>query len=160
MRLPDTPENVMNESREVRAAGKEVGLRMSVISRDSHEEALEAADALMRSVNPDYKERKKENKFVSNSDSVMMKKMREISKDEWIMPWLWTETIKVFGAAAMTMIGSHEEVADAIMEYKKAGVTQFIFSGWPKKGEMVNFGKNVLPLVRQKESAMIKTTSV
>ncbi len=159
MRLPDVPEKVMHESLEVRAAGKEVGLRMSVMSRDTHEEALAAGESLLKSINPEYKEVKKEKKFVKKSDSVMMKKMREISKDEWLTPWLWTETIGTFGAAAMTMIGSHEEVADAIIEYKKAGVTQFIFSGWPKRSEMVNFGKNVLPLVRQKEQAIIKTTS-
>ncbi len=157
MRLPDLPDKVKLEGEEVRAAGKEVGLRLAILSRDTHQEALDAGQRLIESVNPDYKEEAKENKFVSKSDSVMMRKMHKASKDEWLNNWLWTETIKTFGAAAMTMIGSHEEVSDAIIEYKKAGVTQFIFSGWPKQSEMVNFGANVLPLVRQKEKALNKT---
>lgn len=156
MRLPDHPDKIKEEGRDVLAAGKELGLRMAVLSRSSREEALDAGRALLESVNPDYQEKQKEKKFVSKSDSVMMQKMNSISDTEWITPWLWTGTIKTFGAATMTMIGSHEEVADAIMEYKEAGVTQFIFSGWPKKSEMVNFGKNVLPLVRQKEQLVNK----
>jgi alkanesulfonate monooxygenase len=37
------------------------------------------------------------------------------------------------------------------MEYKKAGISQFILSGWPKLDEMVYFGKSVLPVIREKE---------
>lgn len=155
MRLPDLPHKIKSECKEVLAVGKDVGLRLAILSRDTHEEAMDAGVRLIESVNPDYKEEVKEDKFVRKSDSVMMQKMTKASKEEWLNPWLWTETIKTFGAAAMTMIGSHEEVSDAIIEYKKAGVTQFIFSGWPKQGEMINFGRNVLPLVRKKEKALV-----
>ena len=34
---------------------------------------------------------------------------------------------------------------------KRIGVTQFIISGWPKLDEMVIFGREVLPLVRDAE---------
>jgi alkanesulfonate monooxygenase len=42
-------------------------------------------------------------------------------------------------------------VASAILEYKRAGVTHFIFSGWPKLEAMLRFGREVLPLVRELE---------
>jgi hypothetical protein len=37
------------------------------------------------------------------------------------------------------------------MEYKEIGVTQFIIAGWPKLDEMVIFGREVMPLVRELE---------
>ena len=40
------------------------------------------------------------------------------------------------------------------MEYKAAGVTQYIISGWPKKEEMLFFGKEIIPLVREKEQTL------
>ena len=37
------------------------------------------------------------------------------------------------------------------LDYKRIGVSQFIISGWPKLDEMIIFGHEVLPLVRQAE---------
>ena len=45
----------------------------------------------------------------------------------------------------------HDELCEAFLEYKRIGVTQFIISGWPKLDEMVIFGREVLPLVRDAE---------
>ena len=41
------------------------------------------------------------------------------------------------------------KVAAGILEFKEAGISHFIFSGWPKVDEMVRFGESVLPLVRK-----------
>ena len=38
------------------------------------------------------------------------------------------------------------------MDYRRIGVTHFILSGWPKLQEMVNFGRQVIPLVRAMEA--------
>jgi alkanesulfonate monooxygenase len=51
-------------------------------------------------------------------------------------------------------VGTPEEVASAIMDYKAMGISQFIFSGWPKLEEMKRFGRDVVPLVRDKERAL------
>ena len=51
-------------------------------------------------------------------------------------------------------MGDPEEVASAFIEYKRAGATQFILAGWPKLDEMIIFGRDVLPLIRQKERAL------
>jgi len=44
-------------------------------------------------------------------------------------------------------------IAAAFLEYKKIGVTDFIMSGWPELEEVDRFGREVLPLVRNAESA-------
>jgi alkanesulfonate monooxygenase len=48
-------------------------------------------------------------------------------------------------------LGSPNELAQAFLAYKQIGVTEFIISGWPEVDEMVVFGKEVLPLVRDAE---------
>ena len=48
-------------------------------------------------------------------------------------------------------MGGPEEIASAIMEYKEIGISQFLFMGWPDLDEMTFFGREILPLVREKE---------
>jgi alkanesulfonate monooxygenase len=48
-------------------------------------------------------------------------------------------------------LGSPQELAERVLEYKRIGVTQFVISGWPKLEEMLIFGREVLPLVRKAE---------
>jgi alkanesulfonate monooxygenase len=47
--------------------------------------------------------------------------------------------------------GSPGELCEAFLEYKRIGVAQFIISGWPKLDEMLIFGREVLPLIRDAE---------
>jgi alkanesulfonate monooxygenase len=51
----------------------------------------------------------------------------------------------------MTLVGTPEELAEAFLEYKRIGVTQFIISGWPKLEEMHIFGREVIPRIRSAE---------
>jgi alkanesulfonate monooxygenase len=51
----------------------------------------------------------------------------------------------------MTLLGSPAELAEIFLEYKRIGVTQFIIAGWPKLEEMLIFGREILPLVRESE---------
>jgi len=65
---------------------------------------------------------------------------------------LWAGLVPYYGSSAMTLLGSPAELAEIFLEYKRIGVTQFIISGWPKLDEMLIFGHQVLPLVRELES--------
>jgi len=44
-----------------------------------------------------------------------------------------------------------ELVAEALLAYKRIGVTQFILSGFPDIEEVERFGREVVPLVREAE---------
>ena len=37
------------------------------------------------------------------------------------------------------------------MEYRRIGVSQFLFLGWPDLEEMTFFGREILPLIRRAE---------
>jgi alkanesulfonate monooxygenase len=46
---------------------------------------------------------------------------------------------------AIALVGSADEIAAALIDFKLAGVSQFILSGWPKAESMQFFGEEVLP---------------
>ncbi len=157
MRLADTPENLRSSIRPVLDAGKEVGLRMSIISRPTREEAVRAAYTLIENLDPELKEKQKEREFMHKSDSVSIRETYKLAESEWLTSYLWTGAVRTHGAPAVALVGDPEEIASAIMEYKKVGISQFIFSGWPKLDEMIFFGKEILPLIRKKEREVKST---
>jgi alkanesulfonate monooxygenase len=149
LRLATTPERIRAESIAMAERGIEVGLRLSVITRASREEALRAAHALIAQQGAKDEERP----FVRSTDSESIQATYQLAQDEWLSNCLWTGAVRSIGATAIALLGTPAEVAAAVMEYRDIGVTQFIFSGWPKLEEMIRFGRDVLPLIRMKEAA-------
>jgi alkanesulfonate monooxygenase len=153
MRLGDTAENVAREAAPVLDRGTEVGLRLSVIARPTHDEAVAAAHELVERLGPGGSDKSVERTFIRRSDSVSMNDLYRRADREWLAPALWTGAVRTHGAAAIALVGSTEEVATALLEYKRAGVSQFILSGWPKLESMEFFGREVIPIVRRMEEA-------
>lgn len=151
MRLGDTPELVAESIEPVLAAGKEAGLRLSVVCRPTRAEAVDAARALVEGESLSQGERKAERNFVDASDSVSLAKTYALADEEWLTPWLWTGAIRSHGAPALAMVGSYDDIVVGLLEYKRIGISQFILSGWPKQEEMERFGRNVMPLLRERE---------
>src|SRR5262249_47962069 len=156
MRMGDTPENLAPSIGPALAAGKDVGLRMSIVVRPTREEALRAACSVIQRLEPALNDKEKEREFVRRSDSVSIKAAAELAGTEWLTSWLWTGAVKYYGAPALALVGTPKDVAGAIIEYKKAGISQFILSGWPKLDEMIRFGSEVIPLIRAEEAVMAR----
>ena len=110
----------------------------------------------MARLEPGLNDKENEREFVRRSDSVSIKAAAELAGTEWLRPWLWTGAVKYYGAPALALVGTPKDVASAIVEYKKAGISQFILSGWPKLDEMIRFGSEVIPLVRAEEAVMAR----
>jgi alkanesulfonate monooxygenase len=151
MRLGDTPANIASAAGAVLKAGKELGLRLSLICESSQEQAMQAAKELVAAAESKPRNSEEEQKFVQKTDSQSLRSQYEVAQSEWLTPWLWTGAVRTHGAPAMALVGTPGTVAAAIMEYKRAGVTHFIFSGWPKLKAMTRFGRDVLPIVREFE---------
>ncbi len=77
--------------------------------------------------------------------------MAEESGSDWLTPYLWTGAVPFLGAPAIALVGSFDEVAEAMMIYKRSGITQFLLMGWPDLEEMTLFSQEVLPRVRSLE---------
>lgn len=155
MRLADTPEKISSDAQSILQSGKELGIRLSIICESTRENALRAAQAVVSRAQDKPRNSEAEHKFVKESDSQSIGSHYSIAESEWLTPWLWTGAVRMYGAPAIAMVGTPETLASAILEYKRAGVTHFIFSGWPKQTAMVRFGREVLPLVRQMEKREI-----
>jgi alkanesulfonate monooxygenase len=151
MRLGDTPGSIANAASAVLSAGKELGLRLSIICESTREEAVKAAQELVAGAETQPRNSEGERRFVQESDSHSIRSQYAIAESEWLTPWLWTGAVRTHGAPSIAMVGTPATVASAIMEYKRAGVTHFILSGWPKLEAMQRFGREVLPLVRELE---------
>ena len=148
LRLIDTPENLSRSVAYFRERGVEVCLRLCVICRSSREEAIEAAMSML----PDEEISKQERAILSRSDSQTLKQALATADNiGWMNRNLWAGLVPHYGSSAITLLGSPEELAEIFLEYKRIGVTQFIIAGWPKLDEMLIFGREVLPLVRQAE---------
>jgi alkanesulfonate monooxygenase len=159
MQLADAPEKIQQACASALTHGIEVGVRVCLIVRPTRAKALEAAQDLLAG-NDHGRRVAGGREFFAKTDSISFKNAYQLGSTEWLTPTLWTGAVRVQGPTAISLVGSPEEVASAILEYKKIGVSQFIFSGWPKLDEMVYFGRSVLPLVRQKEQELSSASTV
>lgn len=139
------------------AAGREIscGLRIHIISRDSEEEAWLEADRILESIDPEQVAAARE-KF-SRMESTAQARMTELShaveggginRDSLVIaPNLWAGVGLVREGAGTAIVGSHEQVARCLLEYRDVGIDEFILSGYPHLEEALNFGENVRPLL-------------
>lgn len=151
LRLGDSPEALRPEVEAMRGRGIEVGIRLSLVVRPTREEALRAAYSLLETGDQAWIR----DVFRQGSDSVSMQAAFARGEDgaQWPAPWLWTGAVRSRGASAVCLVGTPGEIADAILEYRRIGVSQLIFSGWPNSAALRTFGEEVLPLVRARERA-------
>lgn len=150
LRLIDTPEKLSASVAHFRGNGVEVCLRLCVVCRPTHEEAVAAAQALL----PSEEVGREERGILARSDSKTLKDaLAAADKVGWLNRNLWAGLVPYYGSSAMTLVGTPEDLAAAFLEYKRIGVTQFIIAGWPKLDEMLIFGREVLPLIRAAEHA-------
>jgi alkanesulfonate monooxygenase len=146
LRAADTPEKLRPQVEAIRARGIGVCLRMCLICRPTHEEAVRVAEGLLPAD-------KNESSTSLKDDSQMYQEGKNVSIDRrWLNRNLWIGFVPNYGPVWTTLLGSPQELADAFIAYKQIGVTEFIISGWPEVDEMKIFSREVLPLVREAEA--------
>ncbi len=139
------------------SAGRSIscGLRIHVISRDTEDEAWLEAERILESIDPEQVKAARE-KF-SRMESTAQARMTELShntngdgidRDSLVIaPNLWAGVGLVREGAGTAIVGSHEQVAMRLLEYRDVGIDEFILSGYPHLEEALNFGENVRPLL-------------
>jgi alkanesulfonate monooxygenase len=148
LRLIDTPQALSPLTARIRERGVELCLRLGLICRPTREEAIRAAHAML----PDEAIGERERGILTSSDSRTLQGALETADQVgWMNSHLWAGLVPYYGSSAITLLGSPGELCEAFLEYKRIGVTQFIISGWPKLDEMLIFGREVLPLIRDAE---------
>jgi alkanesulfonate monooxygenase len=151
-RMPEPVETMQASVRRVLHAGKEAGILTSIIARESREAAVMAANALVAEIGADA--RATHLQIEGKLDSVAFRAMYSMARNEaeWPAPYLWSGAVPYLGAPSIALVGSFDEIAETLLAYKGAGISQFLFLGWPDIEEMTLFHDEVLPRVRALEA--------
>lgn len=64
---------------------------------------------------------------------------------------LWTEIAALTGAQgnSTSLVGTAEQVVEALLEYYDLGITKFLFRGFDPLEDAIDYGRHLLPLLRQ-----------
>lgn len=127
------------------------GIRLHVIARDTAAQAWAQARRLLDGLDPAQIERAQAIQRASGSEG--QRRMTALhngkTDDLEIYPNLWAGIGLVRGGAGTALVGSHQEVADRILEYHQLGIDEFILSGYPHLEEAYQVGEGVLPALRR-----------
>lgn len=144
LRVADTPKKLAPIVARARERGTEVCLRMGLMCRPAHDDAVGAARSLLPVD-------RNESTTTLKDDSQMYREGKSLKDDgHWMTDCLWTGLVPHYGPVWTTLLGTPREIADAFLEYGRIGVTQFIISGWPEVDTIDTFGRDILPLVKQR----------
>ena len=123
------------------------GVRLHVITRERSDEAWAVAERLLAEMDPASVARAQAR--LAATSSVGQRRMLALhggARDRLeVAPNLWAGIGLVRGGAGTALVGSHEEVAERIEEYRQVGFDEFIFSGYPHLEEAYSFGEGVIP---------------
>jgi alkanesulfonate monooxygenase len=126
------------------------GIRFHVIARPTAAEAWAAADDLLAGMTPEAIDAARRD--FEKTQSVGQQRMAALRSDGDLVvhPNVWAGIGLVRGGVGTALVGSHEEVADRIAEYRDIGFEEFILSGYPHLEEAYWFGEGVMPVLRRR----------
>ena len=144
LRVAEDPAKLAPVVARARQRGVGVCLRLCLLCRPTREEAIRVGESLLP-------EDRAESTTTLKDDSQMYKEGGALgNRSQWLNRSLWTGLVSHYGPVWTTLLGSPQELAEAFLEYERIGVTEFIISGWPEVDTVNVFGREVLPLMRQR----------
>lgn len=140
------------EQLRVRNPALRFGLRLHIISRDSADEAWREADRMLKGLAPETV-RATQERFarMDSTGQARMTALHAGSADPerlTVSPNLWAGIGLVREGAGTALVGSHDEVAARLDEYRRLGVDEFVLSGYPHLEEAFRVGEEVAPRLR------------
>lgn len=139
----------------------EFGLRITVLARDTAEEAWQEARRRVRrmeaaSTVDGHDGGHGGTDALSQEASVGQSRLHALGAGEDVLDDnLFTAPSRVGGRGAATtwLVGSHQEVAAALTTYRSRGITHFILSDTPYLQEVARLGEHLLPLLPGRSTA-------
>ena len=151
--MPASPDQLAARLAPLRERGGRAGLIIALIARPTRAAAIAAAEQLLADAGGAA--RVVHQAFRAQSSSVAFSVAFDRSAEcEWLTPTLWTGAVRFLGPSATALLGSYDEIADALLAYKQDGIGEFLFLGWPDIDEMKRFANDVVPRVREQEGEL------
>lgn len=144
-------ERAAQQGREVR-----FGLRVDLFARETEEAAWRDLRRQFDAVG--NRGSSEATAFVGGSDSVGAARQTAYHQnvdrfeDLIIGPNLWAGFAKAKPGPTVGLVGSHQNVAERLAEYRDAGFSTFILASNPHLEEALRIGQEVLPLVQDRHS--------
>jgi len=125
------------------------GIRLHIIARETNEEAWQAANDLIKYIDPETIERAQQG--LSKFDSEGQKRMASLVQGNLsnleISPNLWAGIGLVRSGAGTALVGDASTVAQRMLEYADLGIESFILSGYPHLEEAYRVAELLFPLL-------------
>ncbi|MEV6162031.1 LLM class flavin-dependent oxidoreductase [Streptomyces sp. NPDC052052] len=145
------------EQLRVRNPALRFGLRLHIISRDTADEAWREADRILSGLDPEAV-RATQDRFarMDSTGQARMAALHAGSADAdrlTVSPNLWAGIGLVREGAGTALVGSHDEVAARLDEYRSLGIDEFVLSGYPHLEEAFRVGEEVAPRLQALSAA-------
>jgi alkanesulfonate monooxygenase len=159
--LKETGEQISSVAEQARASGRAERPRISVSFRPilgrTDEDAWERAHGILDSINGEVGAafRQQVNRLHPQGEAPQNAGSRRLlaaaEKGDLHDRALWTPTTKAVGGGgnSTALVGSPETVAAAILDYVEIGVDTVLIRGYEPLQDAIDYGKHLLPLVRQ-----------
>lgn len=158
----DTPERIAANITEIRARAAEqgrgeaigFGMRLQIICRETEDEALEAADRLIRNIPEAAREILKQD----TANSMANRRVQELvaEKGLWIAPHLWSGLTRFRRGAGIAVVGNPEQCAATLQQFIDAGCHSYCLSGYLHHEEAERFGRMVRPLLAARNPGLME----
>ena len=139
----------LSEKVERRHEPLDFGLRITTLVRDTTEEAWRDAEDKVAKMAADAGQT---NWTGNRKTAVGQVRLLDLGRrGEVLDSCLYTSPGKYGGGGAATtwLVGSADDVATALKEYRRLGITHFILSDTPYKQEIIRIGDQLLPKLRE-----------
>jgi len=158
--LPEVIEaNIADIRQRAAAYGREdeigFGMRLQIICRETEEEALAAADKLIRNISEESRAELKRYTATSKANHRVQALVEE--KGLWIAPHLWSGLTRFRPGAGIGVVGNPEQVAATLQQFIDAGCHSFCLSGYLHNEEAERFGKWVRLLLEKQNPGRFET---
>ncbi|MEK1940532.1 MAG: LLM class flavin-dependent oxidoreductase [Pseudomonas sp.] len=136
-------------------AGRDLrfGLRLHVFAAATSKQAWAQVERLIKEIPKDAIDRAQQQ--LDAYESVGQSRQNELHRGRQpgaqeleVSPNLWAGVGLVRGGAGTALVGSYEEVAARLQEYRQLGVSSFTLSGFPHLEEAIHLGAELLPRLR------------
>jgi alkanesulfonate monooxygenase len=151
----ETVEQVRDQVSRVRAAarGREIGFSLSLrpILADTEEAAWKRAEEILARVRRARAAQGLQDFSGAPRSEGSARLLQAAARGERLDKRLWTGVAKVTGAAgnSTSLVGTPEQVADALLDYYDLGVTTFLVRGFDPLEDAIQYGRELIPLVRK-----------
>lgn len=122
------------------------GLRINIVVADTELEAWDRAREMISRV--DHSNTSRLARYFRNSDSTSLARIQSLRNHEWSDKCFWTGMTEFRSGNSTALVGSVDQIAESLYSYRRAGISEFIFSAYPHLEACEFVGTRLMPILK------------